>query len=159
MCCVAPLRLGCHAAQEGDSSPETRGRHTAPYTSHPAPAQGDSAQYRSWRGGGGGGPGGKAGNESHLAADLLTKVSPRQSWGEERCSVMLLGCLSPVQEKPEAGVLPHCPRCRGAVTAVASGAPQSGNYQNWRFCSRNPRCRIQRLHIFCPKLEGKLWFD
>ena len=35
-------------------------------------------------GGGGGGPGGKAGNESHLAADLLTKETPHRGRAEER---------------------------------------------------------------------------
>ena len=81
MCCVAPLRLGCHAAQEGDSSPETRGRHTAPYTSHPAPAQGDSAQYRSWRGGGGGGPGDTG---DYWAAETLSPHHP--AWPPRSCS-------------------------------------------------------------------------
>ena len=131
MCCVAPLRLGCHAAQEGDSSPETRGRHTAPYTSYtaPAPAQGDSAQYRSWRGGGGGGPGDSG---DYWAAETL---SPHHAWPPRSCS----------EEKAPAPARP-CDDIRrgGGHSSVPSSPVTASSSRLWgSFRGKKPPSSLQ----------------
>ena len=132
MCCVAPLRLGCHAAQEGDSSPETRGRHTAPYTSHPAPAQGDSAQYRSWRGGGGGG-GGPGDTGDYWAAETLSPHHP--AWPPRSCS----------EEKAPAPARP-CDDIRrgGGHSSVPSSPVTASSSRLWgSFRGKKPASSLQ----------------